>query len=442
MTIGSERASAVRANWVGRLVRGVLAPALVSTMLAACAKQQVMMPTGPDYTRQLPPGARALRRITDPALYPDFAAAYRSRDAFVLDALDQSVRWFAAPSSRLYFPFETISHEQAQSSVLAFRELIMHSPSESVFLGELTSMFDVYESVGYDGSGVVLFTGYYAGEFPASRVRTDRFRYPLYRRPADLATDSVTGEPRGRRLAGGGVEPYPARHEIEHSGMLHGSELAWLESRLDVYIVHVNGSAKLRLPDGSLMFVGYAGKTDRPYRGLGQAMIDEGLLRKDQLSLTAIKHYYRQHPEKVHELIDRNESYVFFTEYASGNHWPAGSLGVRVTQETTLATDKNVYPRGGVVLVDTKAVNASHQKRDFLRFMLDQDTGGAIRAPGRADIFMGIGPMAEILAGGQYAEGRLYYLVLKPEYVNRYATVSRMTPAPPRPTQSTGVIEK
>src|SRR5690606_37002692 len=97
-----------------------------------------------------------------------------------------------------------------------------------------------------------------------------------------------------------------------------------------------------------------------------------------------------------------------------------GSLGVKVSPETTLATDKSIYPRGGVVLVDTKAVTFSHGQQRFLRFMLDQDTGGAIQAPGRADIYMGEGASAEILAGGQYAEGRLYYLFLKPEYLHRF----------------------
>jgi membrane-bound lytic murein transglycosylase A len=110
---------------------------------------------------------------------------------------------------------------------------------------------------------------------------------------------------------------------------------------------------------------------------------------------------------------------VFFTEY-DGDTWPAGSLGVRVTAGRTLATDKKIYPRGGIVLVDTTAVTVAETKHEYLEFMLDQDTGGAIKAPGRADIFMGIGPGAEILAGGQYAEGRLYYLFLKTEYVDQY----------------------
>jgi membrane-bound lytic murein transglycosylase A len=145
-------------------------------------------------------------------------------------------------------------------------------------------------------------------------------------------------------------------------------------------------------------------------------MVEAGLLDRGEVTLSTIRRTYRRHPQRVEELMMRNENYVFFTEYEGGN-WPAGSLGVKVTAERSLATDKKIYPRGGIVLVDTEAVTFASGTRRFLRFMLDQDTGGAIQAPGRADIFMGIGPGAEILAGGQYAEGRLYYLFLKPQHL-------------------------
>ncbi|UCD76698.1 MAG: MltA domain-containing protein [Phycisphaerales bacterium] len=398
-------------------------------LLAGCAGGEKapptpVTPTLADYSRPLPPGTSALRRITDPALMPDLAGAWGNRDVFLLEAIDQSLKWFAAPSSRQFFPFEGITHVQAEASLLAMQQLLEESPSETAFIDDLTRQFDVYQSVGYDGSGTVLFTGYYAPVFEASRDRTDRFTCPLYHRPSDLVTDPVTGRPQGRRTADGGLEPYPTRREIEQSRMLRGSELVWLEDALNAYIVHVNGSAKLRLTDGSYMYIGYAGKTDRPYASLGRAMARTGLLRDGSVTLTSIKRVFREQPQRVQELMYENQNYVFFTEYA-GDRWPAGSLGVQVTRESSLATDKSIYPRGGIVLVDTKAVNFSYDQRDFLRFMLDQDTGGAIQAPGRADIYMGIGPSAEILAGGQYAEGRLYYLFLKPEFVEQYKRPER-----------------
>jgi membrane-bound lytic murein transglycosylase A len=376
----------------------------------------------PDYSRMLPEGDSALRLITDQNRMPDLLRAYVNSDALLLDAIDQSLVWFAAPSSRQFFPFEGITHRQARASVMAMRELLVERPPAQVFVSEIRNRFDVYESVGYDNRGTVFFTGYFAPVFAASREPSGRFAHPLYRRPDDLVTDSVTGEPKGRRLVDGTIVPYPTREEIESSGMLAGTELVWLEDPLAVYITHVNGSVKLRLSgpgESGVIFVGYAGKTDRPYKGLGASLVEAGILRKEELSLSAVKRAYQRNPEKVTEFIYRNESYVFFTEY-EGDSWPAGSLGVKVTPQRSLATDKKIYPRGGVVLVDTKAVTFAETSREFFEFMLDQDTGGAIKAPGRADIFMGIGPSAEILAGGQAAEGRLYYLFLKPEFVDQY----------------------
>jgi membrane-bound lytic murein transglycosylase A len=280
--------------------------------------------------------------------------------------------------------------------------------------------------VGYNGEGIVLFTGYYSPIFHASKTRTAEYSFPLYKRPADLVTDPKTGEPKGRKMANGTVGPYPTRKEIESTHMLQGTELVWLRDALDAYIIQVNGSAKLLMPDDTVMFVGYAGKTDRPYKGLGQSMVDAGLVKANELSLPAIRRAYHDNPQRVIDLMQQNESYVFFQVY-DDTKWPSGSLGVKVSPESTLATDKKIYPRGGVVMVDTQAVTISAGKRKFQRFMLDQDTGGAIQAPGRADIYMGWGSSAEILAGGQYAEGRLYYFFLKPENVDEYL---KMIPPP------------
>jgi len=403
----------------------ILVPALgFSLLLTGCASStpEPALSTSenrPDYGRQLAPGRSALRLITDPGRYPDLAGAYEARDVFVLEAIDHSLDWFDAPSSRRFFPFESITHDQAQASLLAFRETLQDAPTASVFVDEVTRQFDIYESVGWDGRGTVLFTGYYAPVFEASAYQTQEFNAPLYRRPDDLATDPVDGTPLGRRVANGAVVPYYTRAEIEASNMFDGDELVWLRNPLEAYIVQVNGSAKLRMTDGTSRYIGYAGKTDHPYTGLGQLMLDRNLVPREGLSLKAIQQLYDRDPELVESLILENDNYVFFTEY-DGASWPAGSLGVPVTRETSLATDKRIYPRGGLVLVDTEAVTYSRGKRPFLRFMLDQDTGGAIQAPGRADIFMGIGKSAEILAGGQYAEGRLYYLLLKPHLVDVY----------------------
>ena len=126
-----------------------------------------------------------------------------------------------------------------------------------------------------------------------------------------------------------------------------------------------------------------------------------------------IRRLYDRDPDQINTLIDKNESFVFFQEY-DGSKWPAGSLGVKVTAQRTIATDKKIFPRGGLVLVDTTVQSLTGDTQSFTQFMVDQDTGGAIRAPGRADLFMGIGPTAGIRAGEQFAEGNLYYIFLKP----------------------------
>ncbi len=400
------------------LVLGLTAASLVGCRANEAPAEPLVQTRGPDYGRELPPGASALRRL-DRMDYPDLEGPFRDADHRVRTAIDQSLSWFAAPSSRQFFPFEGFTHDQARESLVAFREILDSAATAADFEREVYRRFDVYQSVGWNGRGTVLFTGYFSPVFDASPVRTSRFTAPLYTRPDDLVTDPTTGEPLGRRVASGRIEPWPTRRTIESTRMFAGNELVWVEDKLSAYIIHVNGSAKLRMPDGSARYIGYAGKTDRPYSGLGKRLLDAGVVSEDELSLSAIRKLYRTQQATIDDLILDNESYVFFTEY-DGDAWPSGSLGVPVTTEATLATDKKIYPRGGVVLVDTQAVSLTRGKEPFQRFMLDQDTGGAIRAPGRADIFMGIGPTAEILAGGQYAEGELYYFMLKPErYVRR-----------------------
>lgn len=392
-------------------------------LLGGCKTKQVEEPKDDPWAETLGP---ALVKLGPNDPKPDFGVAFANRDMYTGLAVEESIRWFQAPSSRQFFPFYNqstrdvvASHEQAAASLIAFRETLANAGSAEEFRLSIEQLFDVWQSVGYDAERNVLFTGYFSPEFRGSRVRTAEFNYPLFKRPPDLVSDPVSGEPQGRRLGDGSVVPWPGRGEIESSNMFAGTELVWVASALDSYIIHVNGSAKIILPDGATMFIGYAGKTDRPYYGLGKALVESGAIPREKLSLSSIRRYHQQNPAEVEALMKKNESYVFFTEY-DGKNWPAGSLGVKVHEKASLATDKKIFPRGGVVVVDTVTPSLSGGQQKFLRFMLDQDTGGAIRAAGRADIYMGVGPTAELLAGGQLNDGKLYYLILKPEYVSQY----------------------
>ncbi len=397
-------------NELTRPIRTGLPIAVALLLLGACQG-----PSKPNYSKKLPPGQWALRKVQDPAKWPDLAKSYRTRGSGLRTALDRSIRWFYAPSTRYFFPIGDVTHLRAHVSVYAFRELLESAEGPDAFDRAMHEQFQCYTSVGYDGEGTVLYTGYYTPVFEGSREKTDRYTFPLYKRPDDLVTDPKTGEPKGRRVDGG-TEPYPTRRQIEEQNLLKGLELVYLPTRMDRYIIHVNGSAKINLQNGEVMYVGYDGKTDREYQGIGRALVEEGKIDSENLSLQTMRAYFRKHPDELQKYIYRNKSYVFFKKY-DGENWPAGSLGLKVTPKRTLATDNDVFPRSGVTVAETTVPTRDGGQRPFNQIMVDQDTGGAIRAAGRADIYMGIGPDAAELAGYQFAEGRLYYFFLKHDRV-------------------------
>jgi membrane-bound lytic murein transglycosylase A len=378
------------------------------------------------------PAARAvgLRKITDPARLPDLQrVAIQFYDPGFQEALGHSINWFAIPSTTYHYPSGPITHEQAWASVVALRELAEGGRPHEQLVATLRQKFDIYESIGWDGPGEVLFTGYYAPQFQASYTRRGLFQHPIYTRPADLITDPLSGEVVGRRI-GNRVVPYPTRAQIEQNNVLAGKELAYLPSRLDAYTIEVNGSAKLRMTDGSELYVGYAGTNGHDYVSIGKRLVADGKIDEDKLSMPAIRRYFAQHPGELEHYIRQNPRMVFFKEYDGGN-WPAGSLGVPVTTMRSLATDKSIFPRGSAVLVETMMPQAGPggARRPFHQLMLDQDTGGAIRAAGRADIFCGIGAAAEQTAGNLIATGRMYYLLLKPQYIAEYRDQLQPRPA-------------
>lgn len=414
---------------------GISILALVHFAIIGCETPPEPTPVA-DFTHQLAPGECALRKLGPDEAWPDLTGAWQSRDAYLEEALAQDQTWYEKPSSRSRFPQmfpfpDVCTWDQAASSVVAFRQILNENADQNAFNSAFKQMFDCWQTKGWNGKGGVLFTGYCALEYKASLTKTPGFEYPIYRRPKELETDPVTGQAIGRRISESEVVPWPSRAEINSSGMLNGLELAWFPSALDAYIVQINGSAKLLLPDNKVMFIGYAGATDGEYVGLGSSLVKAGSIPADELNLPAIRRLYEKDPTTVQQMIDLNNRFVFFQQY-DGKAWPAGSLGVKVTDKVSLATDKSVYPPGGILFVATQASTYSGSKQPFQRFMLDQDTGGAIRAPGRADIFMGIGPSAEILAGGQYCEGTLYYFFLKPEYVSQYPLPAKKAAAKPK----------
>jgi len=387
------------------LVLCVLAGILVTT---GCRKAQVVKP---DYGRQLPPGQFALRKITDPAMIPDITfACYDTKDLRL--AIDHSLSYLSKPSSKQFFPSNDITHEHAVASLKAFGLLLDKGILGRQLDAAIKDQFDFYQSIGCDDMGTVLFTGYYTPIFDGDLKQSPKYRFPLYGLPKDLVK-GPNGEILGRKDASGAITPYPARREIEQTGMLKGQEVAWMADPFEVYIAHVQGSAKLRLPDGSLTTLGYAANNGHEYQSVAKQMIADGIVSEAGMSLKAMIEYFKAHPEQVDKYINQNPRFVFFG-VSEGD--PRGSLNEPVIPMRSIATDKTIFPRGSLTIIKTilpRSRSGIITKSPVTAFTLDQDTGGAIRAPGRCDVYMGSGDDAGQMAGQVYQEGMLYYLFLK-----------------------------
>jgi len=392
----------------------ILELVLIAFFSASCQKPkkvQRVEEQKPDYDRPLPPGQLALRKITNPADIPDFTFA--CHDLLNLKkAIQKSINYLSKPSSNEFYPYGEITHDKAIESLKAFSDLIDSGQRGSQLNSTIREKFDVYISVGCDDKGTVLYTGYYTPIFDGSLTRTEKFKYPLYKQPPDLVK-GPKGEIIGRKGAGGQTEPYPSRKILESSDSLKGLELVWLGDPFEVYIAHVQGSAKIRLPDGKLLGVGYAASNGQDYQSLGKAMVEQGKITKEQLSLSAMIAYFKKHPDEVGPCTALNPRFVFFMEEKGE---PRGSLNEEVTTLRSIATDKSIFPRACLAFISTRLPfekDGVIADRPYTGFALDQDTGSAIRAAGRCDVYMGQGDKAGTLAGRTYQEGKLYYLFLK-----------------------------
>jgi membrane-bound lytic murein transglycosylase A len=324
----------------------------------------------------------------------------------LLTSIDYSLKYLRSPAADTAYgryPVPGFSVDRVYRSLSRFRQLLTTARSPEELQAAVRQEFDLYQSVGNDGKGTVGFTGYFQPTYAASRVQTAEFRYPLYRMP----NLSGLGNPTRLDLEG--------RDGLGGKGLLRGLELVWLRDRLEAYLVQVQGSAQLQMTDGSTLSVGYSGHTDYPYVSMGRELVNAGKFRLEELSLPVLIQYFRQNPAEMDVYIPRNNRFVFFNE-TTGT--PAtGSLGVPVTAERSIATDKSLMPPGALALIQTQIpqVNGSDSiiSEPVGRYVLDQDTGGAIRGAGRVDIFMGTGTQAGDRAGMINGPGQLYYLLIK-----------------------------
>jgi len=273
-----------------------------------------------------------------------------------------------------------------------------------------------------DGSpGTGLVTGYYEPLLNGSLYRSEQYRYPLYAVPDDLLRIDLAGlypelskmKLRGR-VEGKKIVAYHDRATIDNEGSpLWGKELVWIDDPVAVFFLHIQGSGRIQMDDGSMMAVGYADQNGQPYTSIGKILIERDEIAREDISLFSIQKWLKQNPQQARALLEKNRSYIFFSIRENAEENPRGSLNVPLTPSRSIAVDPGNIPLGSPVWLDTSYPHETDHTLQRLTFA--QDTGGAIKGYARADMFWGNGEQAEKLAGEMKQPAELYVLLPRDE---------------------------
>lgn len=370
--------------------------------------------------------------IIEPALirlpvaeYPEF------RDQLAYAQLSQSIAMSLAylrkrpPEHPIPFGEDTYTAAHLIRSLETFAAMIVDNPSPRRLNELLATHFRVYRAAGGETSKNVLFTGYYEPIMQGRTTASAQFRIPVHSRPKDLIDIDLSlfaPDLQGRRIVGRSsgqtVLPYPDRAGINQDPNFDriAPPLAWVRDEVDLFMMMVQGSGKLEMENGEMLSVHFDGSNGRPYRSIGRLLIDQGKIDPDNMSMQAIRDYLHRNPEQIRAVLDYNPRYIFFRRVPQG---PIGALGVTLTPLRSLAVDRHLFPMAALAFVTLPVPQIDPQGQiqqwePYHGFAMAQDTGSAIKGPGRADLFWGTGASAEMAAGHLRHTGALYFLVLDP----------------------------
>ena len=330
--------------------------------------------------------------------------------------LKSCVKWQDKPANQLVGPLNEMGRVSDWRAICDEAGLIrLSNKTEAQYFFE--SRFDAYlASVALNPRG--LFTGYYEPELQGSWKPNTRYRVPIYTRPKDLLSADLgrfdpkwSGQHIAGRLQGNALVPYATRDDIER-GALKGRQLEvlWVDDQIEAFILHIQGSGRIRLPDGSSVRIGYAGRNGHRYTPIGRELVAAGVMKLEQITMPAIRAWLETNPIAGQALMRKNKSFIFF-RIVEGEG-PIGSQGVPLTAGRSLAVDTNHIPLGlPLWLVTTEA--GEKQKRPLRRLVIAQDTGSAIKGAIRGDLFWGFGRDAGIKAGMMKEQGRYFLLLPK-----------------------------
>ena len=367
-------------------------------IIAACAKTvQVTPPPAPPPTAVPPPAvvppppanARAAGvALVSPPASLDEASAARALQAFLI----------SCPALQQRQDKSQLSYGADWAGVCTAAKAVLPGSAAAFFR-------DNFDWVRV-ADGKAFATGYYIPEAAGSRTPAPGYAVPVYRTPPDLVRctrpDGTTG--RGRIDQTGACVPYYSRREIEDGALANkGLEIAWAADPVELFFIEIQGSGELRLPDGSVMRIGYDNQNGRDYVAIGRLLRERGILPPGGANMQAIKDWMRANPDEGRELMRENLSYIFFKELTGP---PLGSLGLPITPHGTVAADPNFVPLGAPVFLMVDRPEAGG-------IWVAQDVGGAIKGPNRFDTFWGGGPEATATAGGMSASGQALLLLPK-----------------------------
>ena len=236
-----------------------------------------------------------------------------------------------------------------------------------------------------------LFTGYFEPQLDGALRPSARYRYPVYK------------EPRAAKLS----NPWYTREQIETGDFMRGHEIAWVDDPVELFFLQIQGSGRIRLPDGNVIRLGYGGSNGHEYRSVGAELVRQGIYSPHQVSAQVIKNWVRRNPDDGQKLLWHNPSYVFFREIGSvaPHLGPLGAMNRSITSERTVAVDPAFVPLGAPVWIEKEGATPMR------RLMVAQDTGSAIKGAQRADIFIGTGDQAGRRAGRLRDPGRMVVLL-------------------------------
>ena len=322
-----------------------------------------------------------------------------------------------------------ITPKELSDSNEEFIRILEISPSARDLDLLLKEKFDVFQLAGRDSTGTVVFSSYYEPTLEASLKHTAVYKYPIYAKPDDLISinledfnEKFRGEKLTGRLKNGALVPYIDREQIDFEGALEGKglELAWFKDRADIMDLHIEGSGRLALPDGRVIKANFASTNSLKFKGWLTALIEAGALPREGLSHEKGKQYLLEHPKEERAIMSANRRYTFFKleQPADPEEGPAGTYGLPLTGWRSIAIDNNLVPMGTIAFMrvampDVDAEGTLLGRKEDSRFVFCQDTGGAIKGPGRVDFFAGNGKKARTFAFKLWDPGQLYLLVLK-----------------------------